>query len=102
PRKNVLLRALGTEPTTKIDIKTIHWHVNDHILLCSDGLTNKVNDTELASHLEQKDEIDTIMDELVNLANDRGGEDNITLAKLTNSSIIESISSFCSKWDAKR
>lgn len=89
PRKNVLLRALGTEPTTKIDIKTIHWHVNDHILLCSDGLTNKVNDTELASHLEQKDEIDSIMDELVTLANDRGGEDNITLAIITNETLTE-------------
>ena len=89
PRKNVLLRALGTEPTTKIDIKTIHWHASDYLLLCSDGLTNKVNDTEIASYLEKNDEMNSMMNDLVDLANDRGGEDNITLAIITNESLTE-------------
>lgn len=89
PRKNVLLRALGTEPSTKIDTKTIHWHTNDHLLLCSDGLTNKVNDTELTAYLEKNEKVDFMMNELVDLANDRGGEDNITLAIITNGTLTE-------------
>ena len=46
PRKNVILRALGTEPDVKIDIKTIMFEEGDFLLLCSDGLSNKVNEAD--------------------------------------------------------
>lgn len=89
PRKNVLLRALGTEQTTKIDTKTIHWNVDERLLICSDGLTNKVNDDELSFYIDQKNKVDLIMEELIDLANERGGEDNITLAIIENKSLTE-------------
>lgn len=95
PRKNVLLRAIGTEETTQIDTTTIHWNVNERLLLCSDGLTNKVNDEELSAYLDQEDNIDVIIDELIDLANDRGGEDNITLAIVENQSLVEAGDASC-------
>lgn len=95
PRKNVLLRALGTEEKTKVDTKTIHWNRNDRLLLCSDGLTNKVNDDELFAHLEKEDKLNSIMDELIAVANDRGGEDNITLAIIANKPLTEAGDASC-------
>jgi len=84
PRKNVLLRALGTEETTKIDIKTIPWNKGNRLMLCSDGLTNKITEEELTSYVQQKDDIEALLDELIDLANERGGEDNITVALIEN------------------
>src|SRR5690625_4150815 len=61
PRKNVLLKAVGTEPEVHADIKTISWEANDRVLLCSDGLTNKINDAELEAQLRQTEELDEIV-----------------------------------------
>ncbi|MDE5413016.1 Stp1/IreP family PP2C-type Ser/Thr phosphatase [Alkalihalobacterium chitinilyticum] len=80
PRKNVLLRALGTEPTIKMDIETIDWEEGNTIILCSDGLSNKVTDNEIEDILRLNDNVNQKVDKLINLANDRGGEDNITVA----------------------
>ncbi|WP_216828034.1 Stp1/IreP family PP2C-type Ser/Thr phosphatase [Alkalihalobacterium elongatum] len=80
PRKNVLLRALGTEPTIKIDVETIDWEEDDTIILCSDGLSNKVNDSEIEELLRLSNSVNDKVDKLIDLANDRGGEDNITVA----------------------
>ncbi len=85
PRKNVLLRALGTEETTKADYKTIHWGAESRLLLCSDGLTNKVTDEELETYLRKEKELSFLPNQLINVANDRGGEDNITVAIIENS-----------------
>lgn len=80
PRKNVLLKAVGTEATVKADVKTIGWNEEHRLLLCSDGLTNKVTDLELEHALRQMENIHETAQSLVELANERGGEDNITLA----------------------
>lgn len=82
PRKNVLLRALGTEQEVKMDIRTIMFEEGDLLLLCSDGLSNKVPATELARILEAPISIDEKASELVDQANQAGGEDNITLVIL--------------------
>jgi|SRR5690625_22940 len=84
PRKNVLLRALGTEETTKADYKTIHWGEKSRLLLSSDGLTNKMTDQEIETYLRHEDELSTLTSQLIDLANDRGGEDNITVALIEN------------------
>ncbi|RBN36320.1 protein phosphatase, partial [Priestia megaterium] len=47
PRKNILLRALGTEENVSLDVKTIEVEKEDRLLLCSDGLTNKVTEQKL-------------------------------------------------------
>ncbi|KKK39611.1 protein phosphatase [Mesobacillus campisalis] len=80
PRKNVLLRALGTENTVEMDIKTIIFEDGDMLLLCSDGLTNKVSQEELSRILAQDSTLGEMASEMVGLANQNGGEDNITLA----------------------
>ncbi|MFC0301470.1 Stp1/IreP family PP2C-type Ser/Thr phosphatase [Virgibacillus soli] len=79
PRKNVVLRALGTQERVKPDIKTLTWEENDRLLLCSDGLTDKVRDEELVPIIQQTESMETIGNELIRLANERGGEDNVSL-----------------------
>lgn len=76
----MLLKAVGTEASVKSDVKTIGWNQNHRLLLCSDGLTNKITDSELEEALRNMENIEETAQYLVELANERGGEDNITLA----------------------
>lgn len=80
PRKNVLLRALGTTEKVEMDIKTIIFEESDILLLCSDGLSNKVSEQEMKEILESSEPLEQKATALIGLANDNGGEDNITLA----------------------
>jgi protein phosphatase len=80
PRKNVLLRALGTEENVVMDIKTIMFEEGDCLLLCSDGLSNKVSEKEMNEILANNDDLMQKAGTLISLANEYGGEDNITLA----------------------
>jgi PPM family protein phosphatase len=85
PRRNVLLRALGTERTVKVDIKTIEWDEGSFILLCSDGLSNKVKDEEMFQVLQKETNLEEKVTQLITTANERGGEDNISVALVYNS-----------------
>lgn len=80
PRKNVLLRALGTEKAVEMDIKTIIFEEGDILLLCSDGLSNKVSEKEMNGILQNEESLEEKGGTLISLANEYGGEDNITLA----------------------
>lgn len=82
PRKNVILRALGTEENIKIDLKTITFEEDDLLLICSDGLSNKVDKDEIVAILEKEDSLEEMGRKLLKTANDNGGEDNITLILL--------------------
>lgn len=82
PRKNVILRALGTEQDVKIDIKTIMFEEDDCLLLCSDGLSNKVSNEEMVRILQNGASLEEKASTLINMANEKGGEDNITLCIL--------------------
>ncbi|PLT30112.1 Stp1/IreP family PP2C-type Ser/Thr phosphatase [Peribacillus deserti] len=79
PRKNVLLRALGTEKNVEIDVSLIPIYVGDMLLLCSDGLSNKVSENDLQQIITAQAGQDVKSEDLIKLANDNGGEDNITL-----------------------
>lgn len=79
PRKNVLLRALGTEEIVEMDKKTIILEEGDLLLLCSDGLSNKVKEDEMEKILTNDQSLADKASEFVTLANNNGGEDNITL-----------------------
>jgi len=79
PRKNVVLRALGTEREVTADIKSLGWEKHDKLLLCSDGLTDKVLDDELFELIQLDEPVKEMGQKMINLANERGGEDNISL-----------------------
>jgi serine/threonine protein phosphatase PrpC len=90
PRKNVLLRALGTEKTIQLDVKTVTVEEGDVLLLCSDGLSNKVSEQTMVDVLTSEQPLEAKAQTLINLANEYGGEDNITLAIVQFSSECES------------
>lgn len=80
PRKNVIMRALGTEQNVNIDIKTITFEEGDNLLLCSDGLSNKIRESEMAEILKNEIDLEEKATMLISIANERGGEDNISVA----------------------
>lgn len=81
PRKNVILYSLGSEKEPQIDTYEQTLEPGDVLLLCSDGLTRHVSDEELASAVARK-EPDAATQDLIRLANSRGGEDNISVVIL--------------------
>ena len=78
PFRNVLLQAVGLKETVEIALDGVDLVRGDTLLLCSDGLSGKVGIADLAAHLAG-DDLPAIADALVALANERGGEDNITV-----------------------
>lgn len=78
PRKNVILSSVGSERRAQIDMFQISFQPADILVLCSDGLTRHVKDDEMAEIITEQDP-DTAVTTLINLANDRGGEDNISV-----------------------
>lgn len=86
PRKNIVLKALGTEAHVKADIMSLGWDPGDKLLLCSDGLTDKVANAELSEYIKSDACLTETSQMLVDLANERGGEDNISLVMINNKS----------------
>lgn len=78
PQKNVLYRALGQTETLEIDILTRRLSPHSRLLICSDGLWNLADDRELREIVMRNSDPQTACDQLVALANSRGGVDNIT------------------------
>ncbi len=79
PKKNYIMRAMGAEETIKVDIGIIPYN-GEKLLLCSDGLSNLVEDDEIFNYVKYSDDLQTAVQKLVDLANLRGGTDNITAA----------------------
>ena len=78
PNKNIITRALGIAPYVDIDFAENQLKENEVIILCSDGLTNCIDDELLALSASDND-FETLADRLVDLANQNGGNDNITV-----------------------
>jgi serine/threonine protein phosphatase PrpC len=81
PRRNIITRAVGTDGVVEADFRMIEWQVGDILLLCSDGLYGKVPQEEMEKILHELD-IEKAAKELVHLALEAGGQDNITVALL--------------------
>lgn len=79
PYKHILTRAIGTHPSVEPSVSYLAVRPDDCFLLCSDGLTNYVDDTEIESILDYSSSLEERGRSLVNLANKHGGGDNITL-----------------------
>jgi protein phosphatase len=80
PHRHVLTRAVGVRRSVEADYAEMTPEVNDVLVMCSDGLTGHLEDTEIAEIVIGEGNLDTACTRLVELANARGGEDNITVA----------------------
>ena len=78
PHKNVVVRALGLAPQVFVDILVEEYQQGDLYLLCSDGLTDMLDDETILSTVTRFQSIDTATQTLVQQANEAGGVDNIT------------------------
>lgn len=83
PKKNWIVRALGTESGIERELIDFSFADAPYLLICSDGLSNKIPKEELASIVRATAPLSQKGQELVNLANDLGGEDNISLILLS-------------------
>lgn len=77
--QSVLLRALGAQPDVDVDADEYVVLERDVLLLCSDGLTRMVTEPEIASTLAVERDPQKAAEQLVELANEYGGEDNVTV-----------------------
>ena len=78
PDKNIITRAIGARDTVETDFFNMELKPGDMVLLCSDGLTNMVEDDEIHRILTGEGTLKKRVEELVRLANQNGGKDNIS------------------------
>ena len=79
PQRNILTRVLGNEPDVEVDSWEIIPSRGDRFVLCSDGLFNEVDDDRIAAVLRRLADPDDAAHELVALANQGGGRDNVSV-----------------------
>ncbi|HEX7058181.1 MAG TPA: Stp1/IreP family PP2C-type Ser/Thr phosphatase [Bacilli bacterium] len=84
PRKNVLTRALGTEENVEVEISQHKWKKGDIVLMCSDGLSNLVDEETIKSAVYAEADLEQKASRLVASALEAGGDDNITVVLLEN------------------
>ncbi len=77
--QSVLLRALGAHPEVEVDVDEVGIYSGDVLLLCSDGLTRMVTEPEIAGTLQAETDPAAAAQKLVDLANESGGMDNVTV-----------------------
>ena len=84
PQKNIITKALGSAKHTEPDFYRFDLHEGDRVVLCSDGLHGELTDEEITNIVSQKDDLNTICRLLVDAANEKGGNDNITVICVDN------------------
>lgn len=77
PNKNVITRAIGTSATVQADFFEISVEEGDVLLICTDGLTNMIEDDEICQIIKRDTDLKKVGTELVRVANANGGRDNI-------------------------
>jgi Serine/threonine protein phosphatase len=85
PERHILMRALGTQPAIELDTVTLELPADSKILICSDGLTNRLPDQRLREVLGMNISLKEQADQLIREANEAGGEDNISLIIIAHS-----------------
>ncbi len=76
-KKNIITRAVGTEEKLDIDFFEVSLEPGDYILMCSDGLSNMLEDAEMEEIICSELELGEKAEKLITVANDNGGKDNI-------------------------
>lgn len=82
PQRNWIIKALGSERSVEPDCYTFQLNEGDYLLVCSDGLSNKVTEHHIHQVVQSKDSLARKVTNLVEKANELGGEDNISVILL--------------------
>jgi protein phosphatase len=78
-RRNIILQALGPEPTVTVDLTSQQVMRGDVLILCSDGLSGQLRANEIAEVVNTEPDLVNACTRLIDLANESGGPDNITV-----------------------
>lgn len=79
PNRNIITKALGISDVPEPDIYDITLDCCEYILLCTDGLTNMLDDTDILNIINQETDLEEKVKDLARKANEKGGTDNITI-----------------------
>lgn len=80
PDKNIITRAIGAQEYVKVDFFEVALKPGEKVMMCTDGLTNMLEDTELFAILSEPGKnLAEKVEKMVNMANQNGGKDNITV-----------------------
>lgn len=79
PWRHVLSQCLGRRDLEQVDVRQLDILPGDRLLLCSDGLTEEVPDDLISQNLKKTRASDIVVNNLINLAKERGGRDNVTI-----------------------
>ena len=79
PDKNIITRAIGASDTVEVDFFTVELSPGDTVLMCSDGLTNMLEDEEIRMILSGQMDLSEKARKLIEAANAHGGKDNIAV-----------------------
>lgn len=82
PQRSMITRSLGIDSDVRVDLRSFDVRGGDRIMLCSDGLTSMTGEDTIKRVLQQTKSPQAAADELVDLANEAGGDDNITVVVL--------------------
>ena len=86
PQRNIVTRAVGTDQHVSADLLQLEWAEGDILLICSDGLSNMVELSEMQEILQRDEALESKADRLVQQALAAGGHDNITVVMVQNES----------------
>ena len=78
-RKNIITRAIGGESKVEAEMFSVELKPEDKILMCSDGLSNMVDDAEILEIINREPDIEKAASMLIDAANENGGKDNISV-----------------------
>lgn len=81
PERNIITQCLGSSELAQVQVDTVHgqWQKGQWVLLCSDGLSDEVDDNTIAQLLQHSEDCDIAVDQLLHAALTNGGHDNVTL-----------------------
>lgn len=81
PDKNIITQCLGSQELSKVKVDTIEqeWQSNQTLLLCSDGLSDELDDTSIATIMNEAEDRDSALKALIDGALKKGGRDNVTV-----------------------
>ncbi|MEA5583309.1 Stp1/IreP family PP2C-type Ser/Thr phosphatase [Nodularia harveyana UHCC-0300] len=83
PYRHILSRCLGREDLHQVDVQPLDMKLGDRLLLCSDGLTEELNNQSIADHLRNSPILENASHSLIASAKEEGGHDNITIVMVS-------------------